>query len=79
MTEGIEDTLDIRHCGWRPIWALGSAGAARAFAPLAGICLTIFADADPSDSMRRGHAPTCRPGGRHSPAAWRERLERGGR
>jgi hypothetical protein len=47
ICEGIETGLAIRAPGWRPIWALGSAGAIFTFAPILGIeCLTIFADHD---------------------------------
>jgi len=47
ICEGIETGLAIRATGWRPIWALGSAGAVRTFPVLAGIdALTIFADND---------------------------------
>jgi hypothetical protein len=48
ITEGLEDALDVRQRGWRPMWALGSAGAVKAVPVLAGIeALTIFADSDP--------------------------------
>jgi len=47
--EGIETSLAIYSADWRPIWALGSAGAIRTFPVLPGIeSLTIFADADPA-------------------------------
>jgi hypothetical protein len=47
VCEGIETGLAIRATGWRPVWALGSAGAIGAFAPVPGIeALTIFADHD---------------------------------
>jgi hypothetical protein len=47
VAEGLETAMAVRGTGWRPIWALGSAGAIRTFAPIAGIeALTIFADND---------------------------------
>ena len=47
VCEGIETGLAIRATGWRPVWALGSAGAIARFAPVPGIeTLTIFADHD---------------------------------
>jgi phage/plasmid primase-like uncharacterized protein len=47
ITEGLETALAVRATGWRPIWALGSAGAIQTFPPLAGVeALTIFADHD---------------------------------
>ena len=47
ICEGIETGLAIRATGWRPVWALGSAGAIKSFVPILGIdCLTIFADRD---------------------------------
>jgi putative DNA primase/helicase len=47
ICEGLETGLAIRATGWRPIWALGSAGAIRALEPIPGIeALTIFADHD---------------------------------
>lgn len=49
ITEGIETGLAVRATGWRPVWALGSAGAIERFEPLRGVeCLTIFADNDTS-------------------------------
>ena len=54
VCEGIETGLAIRATGWRPIWALGSAGAIKTFAPIPGIeALTIFADHDPTPGSRR--------------------------
>jgi hypothetical protein len=45
--EGIETCLAVMSAGWRPVWALGSAGAIATFQALAGVeCLSIFADAD---------------------------------
>ena len=50
ICEGIETGLAIRATGWRPVWALGSAGAIQTFAPMPGIeALTIFADHDEID------------------------------
>jgi putative DNA primase/helicase len=47
LAEGLETALSVMLTGWRPIWALGSAGAIRSFPRLGGIeALTIFADAD---------------------------------
>ncbi len=47
--EGLETALAVRATGWRPIWALGTAGAIETFPPLAGVeALTIFADNDES-------------------------------
>ena len=49
IAEGLETALKVRACGWRPVWALGSAGGIETFAPLVGIeALTIFADNDES-------------------------------
>jgi putative DNA primase/helicase len=49
ICEGLEDALDIRQRGWRPVWCVGSAGAIKTFPILAGVdCLTIFADNDAS-------------------------------
>jgi putative DNA primase/helicase len=47
ICEGIETGLAICATGWRPIWALGSAGAIKSFSPIPGIeTITIFADHD---------------------------------
>ena len=49
IAEGLETALAVRATGWRPVWALGSAGAIEKFPPLAGVeALTIFADNDES-------------------------------
>lgn len=55
ITEGIESGIAVRQWdGFRPVWALGNAGAIRLFEPVPGIdCLTIFADHDP---RRPNHA-----------------------
>jgi hypothetical protein len=56
--EGIESTLAGTAMGFRPAWALGSAGSIGNFPVLAGIdCLTIIADHD--DKGRRA-ADACR-------------------
>ena len=45
ICEGIETALAIRATGWRPVWALGSAGAIAEVRADPGIeTLTIFAD-----------------------------------
>jgi hypothetical protein len=47
IVEGIETGLAVRATGWRPVWALGSAGAIRTLEPIPGVeALTIFADHD---------------------------------
>jgi phage/plasmid primase-like uncharacterized protein len=52
--EGIETVLAGRQLGFRPAWALGSAGAIKAFPVLAGIeSLTILADNDTADRNGR--------------------------
>jgi putative DNA primase/helicase len=49
IAEGIESALSVYGAHWRPIWALGSAGAIARFPILAGVeSLSIFADADPA-------------------------------
>lgn len=56
--EGVETTLAAMMLGFRPAWALGSAGAIRAFPVLAGVdCLTILVDHDNPDRNGRqaGH------------------------
>jgi hypothetical protein len=48
ITEGLETGLAVRATGWRPVWALGSAGTIKMLEPVPGIeALTIFADHDP--------------------------------
>ena len=45
--EGSESVLAARQLGFRPAWALGSAGAIAAFPVLAGVeCLTLLAEND---------------------------------
>jgi hypothetical protein len=49
IAEGIESALAGRELGWRPVWALGSAGAIGRFPVLSGIeCLTLLAETDDS-------------------------------
>jgi hypothetical protein len=49
ICEGVETGLKIRARGWRPVWALGSAGAIKTLEPILGVeALTIFADNDES-------------------------------
>ena len=49
IVEGIETGLAVRATGWRPVWALGSAGAMRTLDPIPGVeTLTVFADHDPT-------------------------------
>jgi hypothetical protein len=49
VCEGVETGLAVRAIGWRPVWALGSAGAIRTLDPIPGVeALTIFADNDES-------------------------------
>ena len=56
IAEGIESGLAARRL-FRPLWALGSAGAIRDFPVLGGVeALTIFADADPTGQAA---AETC--------------------
>src|SRR5262245_16661800 len=54
IAEGLETALAVRSTGWRPVWALGSAGAIEHFSVLAGIeHLTIFADHDENQTGAR--------------------------
>ena len=47
MCHGIETCLAARQLGYRPAWALGSAGAIADFPVLAGIeALTVFTEND---------------------------------
>ena len=56
--EGIETMLAARMRGFRPAWALGSAGAIRSFPVLAGIeALTILVDNDEADRNGRRAGP----------------------
>ena len=60
ISEGLETGMSVRAIGWRPVWALGSAGAIETFPVLNGIeALTIFADNDapaPSEWSPKGRA-----------------------
>jgi hypothetical protein len=52
--EGIETCLSARQQGWRPVWAVGSAGAIATFPLLSGIeSLTIIAEHDDSGANQR--------------------------
>jgi hypothetical protein len=54
ITEGMETGLAVRATGWRPVWAIGSAGAIEHFPVLAGVeHLTIFADHDETQTGAR--------------------------
>lgn len=54
IVEGIETGLSLRSIGWRPIWAVGSAGAIGAFPVLSGVeALTVFADNDAGETGLR--------------------------
>jgi hypothetical protein len=58
--EGFETCLAARELGFRPIWALGSAGAIAEFPVLAGIdALTILAETDDSGANAKA-ARACR-------------------
>ncbi|HEU4804935.1 MAG TPA: toprim domain-containing protein [Nitrobacter sp.] len=49
VCEGIETGIGVRASGWRPVWALGSAGAIAAITPIPGVeTITIFVDNDAS-------------------------------
>jgi len=52
--EGIETTLTGRAAGFRPAWALGSAGAIASFPVLSGLeVITVFAEHDKSGANQR--------------------------
>jgi putative DNA primase/helicase len=54
ICEGFETGLAGRQLGFRPVWALGSAGAIGAFPVLAGInALTIFAETDKKGTNKK--------------------------
>lgn len=54
IAEGIETALGGRMLGFKPAWALGSAGALRNFPVLSGITtLSILTDNDPPDANGR--------------------------
>jgi Toprim domain len=56
--EGVETMLAARMRGFRPAWALGSAGAIKQFPVLAGIgALTILVDNDEADRNGRRAGP----------------------
>jgi putative DNA primase/helicase len=60
ICEGIETGLALSGMDWRPIWAVGSAGAIAQFPVLSGIEeLTIFADNDKNGVGQRA-AEECR-------------------
>lgn len=47
IAEGIETALSVIVMGWRPVWAVGSAGCIAKFPLLDGVgALTVFADSD---------------------------------
>jgi len=51
IAEGFETALSGRQLGWRPVWALGSAGAIAAFPVLSGIeTLTVLAEHDDTNA-----------------------------
>jgi hypothetical protein len=57
VTEGIETGLAARQLGFRPVWALGSAGAIGKFPPLSGIeGLTLAAEEDKTGANERAIA-----------------------
>jgi hypothetical protein len=52
--EGLETVLAARQLGWRPAWALGSAGAIAKFPVLSGIeCITVLAELDDTGANAR--------------------------
>jgi phage/plasmid primase-like uncharacterized protein len=54
VAEGVETALAARMRGYRPCWALGSAGALRSFPLLGGVeCLTLMVDNDHPDQRGR--------------------------
>jgi hypothetical protein len=54
IAEGVETALGGRMLGFRPAWALGSAGAIRNFEVLSGIAsLTVLVDNDEADAKGR--------------------------
>jgi putative DNA primase/helicase len=58
IAEGFESALAARQLGFRPVWALGSAGAIGAFPVLAGIdALTILTETDDKGAnLKNAHA-----------------------
>jgi hypothetical protein len=60
IAEGVETAIAARQIGFRPTWALGSAGAIAAFAVLAGVdCVTICRETDDSGANFRA-AEACK-------------------
>jgi hypothetical protein len=56
--EGVETCLAARQLGYRPVWALGSAGAIATFPVLPGIhAITVFAEND--DASNRAAEACC--------------------
>jgi Toprim domain len=56
--EGIETMIAARMRGFRPAWALGSAGTLKTFPALNGVeCLTILVDNDEPDRNGRRAGP----------------------
>jgi hypothetical protein len=54
LGEGIETCLAARQLGFKPTWALGSAGAIAAFPLLSGIeCLSLLAETDDGGANAR--------------------------
>jgi putative DNA primase/helicase len=54
IAEGLETALSVMAAGWRPVWAVGSAGSIEKFPVLPDIeHLTIFADNDASGTGQR--------------------------
>jgi hypothetical protein len=54
FSEGIETAVGGRMLGFKPVWALGSAGALRSFPVIDGIeSLTLMVDNDPADQRGR--------------------------
>lgn len=55
LGEGVETVLAARQLGFRPAWAVASAGAIAAFPVLGGIeCLTLLAENDPASDRAIG-------------------------
>ena len=59
IAEGLETALSARALGYGPVWAVGNAGAIKAFPVLAGIAaLTLCAEDDKTGANRRAIAET---------------------
>jgi putative DNA primase/helicase len=57
--EGLETCLAARQAGFRPVWAVGSAGAIASFPLLEGVeCLTIITDHDENRAGQRAAEDT---------------------